>query len=104
MQQTIYKAFSITFIASLLVIFVTMLMTITEEASFLNILFEVVSAFGTVGLTTGITPSLTVYGKLWLILTMFAGRVGPVTLALSLALRSRKGSKVQYPEGKIMIG
>jgi len=102
--QTIYKAFSITFMASLLVIFVTMLMTITEQASFLNLLFEVVSAFGTVGLTTGITPMLTVNGKIWLIITMFAGRVGPVTLALSLALRSRKQSKVQYPEGKIMIG
>ncbi|MBP2641456.1 MAG: potassium uptake protein, TrkH family [Firmicutes bacterium] len=102
--QTIYKAFSITFMASLLVIFVTMLMTITEEAPFLNILFEVVSAFGTVGLSTGITPTLTLNGKIWLIITMFAGRVGPITLALSLALRSRKQSKVQYPEGKIMIG
>lgn len=103
-QQTIYKAFSITFMASLLVIFITMLMTITEQAPFLNLLFEVVSAFGTVGLTTGITPSLTDNGKIWLIITMFAGRVGPVTFALSLALRSRKQSKVQYPEGKIMIG
>jgi len=81
-----------------------MLMTITEQEPFLNILFEVVSAFGTVGLTTGITPTLTDSGKIWLIITMFAGRVGPVTLALSLALRSRKSSKVQYPEGKIMIG
>lgn len=102
-QQLIYKAFSIFFIAAGLVIFVTMMMSITENASFLQILFEVVSAFGTVGLTTGITQSLTEYGKMWIVVTMFAGRVGPVTLALALALRKRKG-QVQYPEGKIIIG
>jgi len=102
-QQLIYKAFSVFFIAATLVIFVTMMMSITENASFLRILFEVVSAFGTVGLTTGITPTLTEYGKMWIIVTMFAGRVGPVTLALALALRKRKGM-VHYPEGKIIIG
>lgn len=102
-QQLIYKAFSVILIAATLVIFVTMMMSITEQASFLQILFEVVSAFGTVGLTTGITPTLTDQGKIWIILTMFAGRVGPVTLALALALRTKKGM-VQYPEGKIIIG
>lgn len=102
-QQLIYKAFSVIFIAATLVIFVTMMMSITENASFLRILFEVVSAFGTVGLSTGITPTLTEYGKIWIIITMFAGRVGPVTLALALALRTRKGM-VHYPEGKINIG
>jgi len=102
-QQLIYKAFSVFFIAAGLVIFVTMMMSITENASFLKILFEVVSAFGTVGLSTGITPTLTDYGKMWIIATMFAGRVGPVTLALALALRTTKGM-VHYPEGKINIG
>jgi len=102
-QQLIYKAFTVFFIAATMVIIVTMMMSITEDASFLRILFEVVSAFGTVGLTTGITPALTEYGKMWIIVTMFAGRVGPVTLALALALRTRKGM-VHYPEGKINIG
>lgn len=102
-QQLIYKAFTVVFLAAALVIFVTMMMSITESASFIRILFEVVSAFGTVGLSTGITPLLTDYGKLWIILTMFVGRVGPVTLALALALRARKGM-VHYPEGKINIG
>ncbi len=102
-RTVIYKAFALVFIAALLVVFVTMMLTLTEQAPFLNILFEVVSAFGTVGLTTGITPQLTVSGKLWLILTMFAGRVGPVTLALALALRQRK-ARIKYPEGKVIIG
>lgn len=102
-SNIVYKAFSMVFISTALVIFVTMMMSITENVDFLKLLFEVVSAFGTVGLTTGITPHLTVSGKLWLIITMFAGRVGPVTLALALALRKRKGV-VQYPEGKVIIG
>jgi len=102
-SSIIYKSFSVVFIAAALVIFVAMMLSITESFPFLNILFEVVSAFGTVGLSTGITPSLTLHGKLWLILTMFAGRVGPVTLALALALRTKKPT-IQYPEGKITIG
>jgi trk system potassium uptake protein TrkH len=102
-QNIIYKAFTVFFIAATLVIVVTMMMSISEKFSFLRLLFEVVSAFGTVGLSTGITSSLTVHGKLWLIVTMFAGRLGPVTFALALALRSRKDG-IHYPEGKINIG
>jgi trk system potassium uptake protein TrkH len=102
-NAVIYRAFALVLIAALLVIFVTMMLSLSEQASFLSILFEVVSAFGTVGLSTGITPQLTVNGKLWLILTMFAGRVGPVTVALALALRQRKAG-VKYPEGKVIIG
>lgn len=91
------------FISFTLIVIVTMALTITEQAQFMQVLFEVTSAFGTVGLTTGITPSLSAPGKLWLILTMFAGRVGPITLALAIAMRARK-AHIQYPEGKIMIG
>lgn len=102
-KEIIHKAYSVAMIAGFLVIFVTMMLSITEDISFLKLLFEVTSAFGTVGLTTGITPSLSVSSKLCLIITMFAGRVGPVTLALALALRERKGH-IHHPEGKILIG
>ena len=102
-KEIIYKAFSVMFISFTLIVIVTMALTITEQAQFMQVLFEVTSAFGTVGLTTGITPSLSAPGKLWLILTMFAGRVGPITLALAIAMRARK-AHIQYPEGKIMIG
>ncbi len=102
-KEIIYKAFSVMLIAFLLVAVVTMALTITEHFSFISILFEVTSAFGTVGLSTGITPTLSNSGKVWLILTMFAGRVGPVTLALAIAMRSRK-AQIQYPDGKIIIG
>ncbi len=80
-----------------------MMLVIQENHPFISLLFEVVSAFGTVGLSTGITPALSDSSKFWLIITMFAGRVGPVTLALALALREKKQS-VHFPEGKIIIG
>ncbi len=102
-QRLIYKAFTLVFLSTALVVFVTMIMSISQSASFLKILFEVVSAFATVGLSLGITSSLTVQGKIVMIITMFAGRVGLVTLALALALRTKR-AKVQYPEGKIIIG
>jgi trk system potassium uptake protein TrkH len=102
-RTIVYKAFAIGFMATMLVIFVTMALCITETAPFLNILFEVVSAFGTVGLTTGITPQLTVPGKIWIMFMMFVGRVGPVTLALALAMRQHR-TLVHYPEGKVIIG
>jgi trk system potassium uptake protein TrkH len=65
--------------------------------------FEVFSAFGTVGLSTGITPYLSVVGKVILILTMYAGRVGPLTLALIVAGRE-PAPAVEYPEETTMIG
>jgi trk system potassium uptake protein len=70
---------------------------------FLELLFETVSAFGTVGLSTGITPSLSTAGKSIIIVLMFVGRVGPLTLA-AILLGSRRSSHVKYPEEDVMIG
>jgi len=67
-----------------------------------DVLFEQVSAFGTVGLSTGLTSKLSVAGKLWIIVTMFVGRLGPLTLAVWAFARKTPG--VRYPEGRIMIG
>jgi trk system potassium uptake protein TrkH len=94
---------SIAFIAFLLVTVVTMILSITESADFLTIIFETTSAFGTVGLTMGLTPNLTAVGRILIILTMFAGRVGPLTLAFAIALKAQK-SAFKYPEEKILIG
>jgi len=67
-----------------------------------DVLFEQVSAFGTVGLSTGLTAELSVVGKLWIIATMFVGRLGPLTVAVWAFARKAPG--VRYPEGRIMIG
>lgn len=67
-----------------------------------QIIFEQISAFGTVGLSTGITPYLTIAGKLWVILTMFVGRLGPLTIGLLVL--EREEALVRLPEERIMIG
>jgi len=67
-----------------------------------HLVFEQLSAFGTVGLSTGITPSLCAASKIWLILTMFLGRLGPLTVAVVAV--SRKAQLYDYPEGTILIG
>lgn len=102
-KEQVIKAMSIAFIAFLLVTVVTMILSITESADFLTIIFETTSAFGTVGLTMGLTPNLTAVGRILIILTMFAGRVGPLTLAFAIALKAQK-SAFKYPEEKILIG
>jgi trk system potassium uptake protein TrkH len=84
-MKIMQKAVAISTLAILWIIFITGLPTITEQADFMTILFEVVSAFGTVGLSLGITASLTTVGKILIICTMFIGRVGLLTIAMPLA-------------------
>ncbi|MBT9142537.1 MAG: Ktr system potassium uptake protein B [Dehalococcoidia bacterium] len=101
--EILRRALSIVMVSFLLVFFATFALLITEGGSLLDMLFEVVSAFGTVGLSTGITPELSPAGRMILIIVMFAGRVGPLTLVFSLAKRMQK-APVKYPEERIMIG
>ena len=102
-QQTVYKAFTIVTISVMLISLVTLTLSFTEAAPIFSLLFEVTSAFGTVGLSTGITPKLSDAGKVLITLTMFADQVGTLTLLMALALRPRK-ERLKYPEGKIVIG
>lgn len=102
-KEQIYKAVVIFFLAATLVIIVALLLSVTEEADFLTVLFETTSAFGTVGLSMGLTPKLTELGRLLIIMTMFLGRVGPLTVAFALAQGQRKTS-LRYPEEKIVVG
>ncbi|MFW6022885.1 MAG: TrkH family potassium uptake protein [Halanaerobiaceae bacterium] len=102
-KDIVFKAVVTTFLALILVIVVTMILSITEGKAFISIMFETVSAFGTVGLSTGITSTLSRIGKALITFTMFVGRVGPLTLAMALAERTRKGV-YHYPKENIMVG
>lgn len=104
-QQTVNKSLSIIGLAALLVVTVTTIILLFENIPLLNVLYEATSAFGTVGLSTGITPTLKPISHILLIITMYLGRVGPLSFALALSLRAnKKKPDIVYPEGKIMVG
>ncbi len=103
LPEQVYKSLAVSLLATSLVAVTTLLLNVTEKADFLAILFEAVSAFGTVGLSLGLTPELTPYGRLLIVLTMFSGRLGPLTLVFALVQR-RKKTFVRYPQEKILIG
>ncbi|PTW01728.1 trk system potassium uptake protein TrkH [Halanaerobium saccharolyticum] len=102
-KQIVYKAFTITMLAAGLVILVTTLLLVIEDFQFIDALFETVSAFGTVGLSTGITGQLSDISRVLITITMFAGRVGPLTLAVAIGEKQRKGI-YHYPTEKVMVG
>jgi len=100
----IMKAISIISASMALVFTTTFVLTLFEGQNFSDMLFEAISAFGTVGLSTGITPGLSTPSKIALIITMFCGRIGPVTLLVALAQKKPRDTAIQYPEENLMIG
>lgn len=104
-QDVINKSLAIIGLSMILVFTMTAILISIEGLPFVNVLFECTSAFGTVGQSTGITPSLHDSSKLLLAFMMFLGRVGPLTFAVALAMREKKTLQNSvYPEGKIMVG
>ncbi|MDP2814748.1 MAG: potassium transporter TrkG [Erysipelotrichaceae bacterium] len=94
-------------VLSFTVVFTGMLLlTMSEKADFLVIAFEAFSAIGTVGLSMGITPYLTDFGKIVIILLMFIGRIGPVAVAFSLKnnKKFKRSVEVAYPTGQVIVG
>jgi trk system potassium uptake protein TrkH len=105
-QSIIMRALAVMVISVGVVIAATFLLTLTEHSlqkDFMEVLFEVTSAFGTVGLSMGLTPELSALGKLIIILTMFIGRLGPLTLAFALSQKQSR-EKFRYLEEKVLIG
>lgn len=82
------------------------ILSLSENQSFIALLFEAVSAIATVGLSLGITAALSPVGKIVIIVLMFIGRVGPITILLSFMKNKQKhkGSDINYPQGDVMIG
>ncbi len=107
---TLQKALAVVVLMISLLLAGTTILAITEDHtifphSISDLIFEVSSALGTVGLSTGITPFLSEIGKYVLMLCMFIGRIGPITLIISLLHNSQTGSEViGYPNEDVMIG
>lgn len=102
-KKAVNKAFAIFILALFLILVVTLLISGIDNIPVIQVLFEVVSAFGTVGLSVGITRDLSEISKLLLVLTMYAGRVGVLTFAM-LLLQKPRPEKIKYPEVKVIIG
>lgn len=98
----VIKAFSLIVVSTLLIFMGVFLLGLTEKANFLDILFEVVSALGTTGLSRGLTGNLSDFGQVLIIIFMFIGRLGPLTLAYSFA--NPKRELIRYPDANLQIG
>ncbi|WP_356948157.1 TrkH family potassium uptake protein [Fictibacillus fluitans] len=101
-NEVVMRALAITTISILFIFFAFFILTITQKISFIKIFFEVVSAFGTVGLSMGITAELNHIGKLVIIIVMLFGKIGPLTMAFSLAKASK--TNIRYPDGDLFTG
>ena len=101
--QQVQRALAIGVLGLLAVFVVAVFLTLAEGFPFINILFETVSAFANVGLSTGITPDLSAWGQTILVLAMFVGRLGPLTFALALAQREPR-AVYRYSTETVKIG
>jgi len=101
--EVINKSFVVGLLSILLIVIMTVLIASKESYSFIQVLFETVSAFGTVGLSTGITGGLSSLAKVLLIITMFVGRLGPLTIGVAM-VREVEPLRFRYPEQRVLVG
>jgi len=102
-KETITKSFLIVTLSGILIFISSLILSLSEPFSLIQIIFEVTSAFGTVGLSTGITPNLSYLGKIIIIILMFIGKVGPLTILLA-ASKKVDNASIEYPQAEVNIG
>ena len=103
-KQMVNKAVAVTLMSFSIMLTSTILLSAVSNADTLDILFETVSATGTVGLTRDMTPYLNTAGKMIIIGTMYLGRVGPISLALALNSRKKHPNIIKNPTEEISVG
>ena len=105
-DQVVKRALTITLISFAITFAGLFILSVTEEIEFIDLVFEVFSAFATVGLSANVTPYLSWIGKIVIIVLMFIGRIGPITMVLVFAKRYSlmKGKSIVYPQSDVLIG
>ena len=102
--ETLRKALGVVTISIGVVFIAILLLLITEDGSLLDMAYEVVSATATVGLSRNITAGLSFAGKLIIIICMFLGRIGPISLAIALGRQAKQKGKISYPTEEVPVG
>lgn len=103
-NEDVLKSFIVISTAAMLCLASILILSITEKGTLIQVIFEVTSAFGTNGLSMGLTPMLTTFGKILIILLMFIGRLGIVTCLLILRGKDTSQEKIHFPKEKVTIG
>ncbi len=101
--ENISKSCAILILSLMLFLFVGFLLSLTEKGSFMQICFECASALGNTGLSMGITANLSEFAKIILSITMFIGRVGPLTIGMAMVTR-QKEAKIRFPAEEVYVG
>ena len=102
-EQYLKKGLAVVVVSFLVLLFTTISLAAVQDSAFLDTLYETTSAIGTVGLSRNFTGSLTTIGKIIIMITMYLGRIGPITMALAFNARTHKG-EISLPEGKLLVG
>lgn len=102
--DAVRKATAVTGLSFAILFLSTLSLSLVTEATFIDILYETVSATATVGLTRGVTPLLNLWGKLVIVATMYFGRIGPISLAIALSTRRETVNTVKNPTEDISVG
>ena len=102
-DELVSKALTVAVLGIVTILIAVFVLTTVEDAPPIGLLFETVSAFGTVGNSTGVTPTLSTAGQFIIIFLMFSGKIGPLTLMLALA-RRQKPSRFRFAEESLRIG
>lgn len=103
-NEDVLKSFIVISTAAMLCLLSILVLSVTEKGTIIEVIFEVASAFGTNGLSMGLTPRLTAFGKILIILLMFIGRLGIVTCLLILRGKGISPEKIHFPKEKVTIG
>ncbi|MBO4687334.1 MAG: Trk family potassium uptake protein [Clostridiales bacterium] len=110
-RTTVQRALTIFTLGICVVVVLACVLSVTERSllaagkfTFVDLIFESASAFGTVGVTSASTPQFSFWGHLFIIPVMFLGRIGPITFAMGMMLKDKKNVKSVYPEAKIHLG
>ena len=106
-KRLIIRSFAIISIAFAVAFTAILILSITENKPFIDLMFEVFSAFATVGLSASVTPTLSVAGKIVIITLMYIGRIGPITMLISFARKSymqKSNKEIGYPDEDVLLG